>query len=527
MRPAPADRGPGRWLRVFAGVREDILAWVPALRPYYTGLGCIVLATSCLAALAMFTALMKIITAPRPVLIPIAMLWGLVILGLDRWLITSTPGGRDGGALKRLGIFVPRAVLAVIVALTIAEPMILLIFQPALDRQVRLEQQQTLAISETMLNECNPLTGIPVASSACTQYRLTLPNPPTSVEQQLSSTQSQAAGLQQEVGKIQDRVAALTTIAEDECAGVTAPGTSGTAGNGPLCKKDWAEVTTYENSSGLTADQQLLKADNADAASLTAQLATAKADYSAAVQAGIRARMTEISGTQQGQIGIIDEWNALAALSARNPIVSIGAWLIRLTFIVLDCLPITAKLIGGKTAYDRRLYEQLASDESVHDFELRYREDRERASRKPETRRRPRECRHDTRMARQLDAFLAKNPGMRRLDALDRAAEEGIRMNDNPAIRFVPGPDGRRRAALIAGPEVWEIMRELKSARAIRPRLREDAVLTKVAQKTRTSPNRIRAAIRYATDYPAEISEQIVLAEAADRSRELRQVIIR
>ena len=37
-RPAPPSTGPARWLRALAGVREDVLDWVPEDRPRYTGL---------------------------------------------------------------------------------------------------------------------------------------------------------------------------------------------------------------------------------------------------------------------------------------------------------------------------------------------------------------------------------------------------------------------------------------------------------------------------------------------------------
>jgi Domain of unknown function (DUF4407) len=375
-----------------------------------------------------------------------------------------------------------------------------------------------------MLNTCNPLTGVPDTSPGCAQYRLTLPNPPTSVEGQLSDTQAQAVALQRQINRIQVVVLRLTTTAQDECAGITAPGTSGAPGNGARCAQDWAQVNAYKNSNGLAADLQLLGELNAKIATLTAQVETAKASYSTVVQAAISGRMAEIKSAMQGQIGLIDEWNALQELSARNGIVNVAAWFIRMTFVVLDCLPITAKLMGGETAYDRRLFMQLKSDESIHEIELESRAQRERASRKPEVRRSP-ECRHDKTMAKRLNAFLAENPGMRRPDALQQVAEEGIRMAEHPVIRFMPGPAGRRRATLIGGPEVWEIIRELRFARSIRPRLSEDAVLAEVAQKTETSPDRIRAAVRYAKAYPAEIAEQIDLAKAAERYRERSRAV--
>ena len=38
-----------------------------------------------------------------------------------------------------------------------------------------------------------------------------------------------------------------------------------------------------------------------------------------------------------------------------------------------------------------------------------------------------------------------------------RYVEEGLRMDDHPLIRFADGPSGRR-ARLLGGPDVWEVV---------------------------------------------------------------------
>ena len=38
-----------------------------------------------------------------------------------------------------------------------------------------------------------------------------------------------------------------------------------------------------------------------------------------------------------------------------------------------------------------------------------------------------------------------------------RYVEEGLRMDDHPLVRFAEGPSGRR-ARLIGGPDVWEVI---------------------------------------------------------------------
>ena len=104
----------------------------------------------------MFTALGKIISAPGFVLVPIALVWGWMIFSVDRWLITSTHGIRG---LNRVLIFIPRLVLAILLAFTIAEPLTLRIFQNTLDSTVQQDRTTQLDDYESQLQTCNPVSG--------------------------------------------------------------------------------------------------------------------------------------------------------------------------------------------------------------------------------------------------------------------------------------------------------------------------------------------------------------------------------
>jgi len=48
--------------------------------------------------------------------------------------------------------------------------------------------------------------------------------------------------------------------------------------------------------------------------------------------------------------------------------------LLRLLLIAIDCLPVLTKLMGGTTAYDRRVARRLVIDEDLHDTESRLQE---------------------------------------------------------------------------------------------------------------------------------------------------------
>src|SRR5436309_13824865 len=121
--------------------------------------------------------------------------------------------------------------------------------------------------------------------------------------------------------------------------------------------------------------------------------------------------------------------------------------------------------------------------------------------------------RFDTAVAERLSSFVAANPGMSLSSAANRLVDEALRMSEHPGIMFRPGPTGRR-AGLVAGPDVWEVVRAVKSARAHEPDLADDALLILVADGTGVPARFIQTAIRDWASYPSEIDAEIGPAAA-------------
>jgi len=123
--------------------------------------------------------------------------------------------------------------------------------------------------------------------------------------------------------------------------------------------------------------------------------------------------------------------------------------------------------------------------------------------------------RFDTPVAERLSAFVAANPGMSLSSAANRLVDEALRMSEHPGIMFRPGPTGRR-AGLASGPDVWEVVRAIKSARTAEPGLAENDLLALVADNTGTPVRLIRIAVRYWASYPEEIDAEITAADTAE-----------
>jgi hypothetical protein len=89
-------------------------------------------------------------------------------------------------------------------------------------------------------------------------------------------------------------------------------------------------------------------------------------------------------------------------------------------------------------------------------------------------------------------------------DRLRRYAEEGSRRDEHPLITFRDGPAGRR-AAVVCGPDVWEIVMWLQDLDA-----EKDPAQVLAAEQGIARPL-IDAALRYRDAYPDEVAARIAL----------------
>lgn len=129
------------------------------------------------------------------------------------------------------------------------------------------------------------------------------------------------------------------------------------------------------------------------------------------------------------------------------------------------------------------------------------------------------------RLSARLRERLDANARRRRHSSSRLAAElidEGLRMREHPGIVFRGGPAGRR-AALAAGPDVWELVETLRGT----GRSGQEAIAA-VADWGRLTVAQVRIAVAYYADNREEIdawietnrSEAQAARESWERARE-------
>jgi hypothetical protein len=102
--------------------------------------------------------------------------------------------------------------------------------------------------------------------------------------------------------------------------------------------------------------------------------------------------------------------------------------------------------------------------------------------------------------------------------------DEGLKTNDFPGIVYRAGPAGRR-AGIVGGPDVWEIVRDIRGA----PGVGQER-LELVVEETGVPMVQLLLAVNFYTAHPDEIDRRIELdertAEEVRRAIDLREQLL-
>ena len=294
-----------------SGADTDILDQCSAgEKTKYAGIGATVFFTAVMAFIASAYALYTVFDNYYSAIF-FGFIWGLLIFNLDRFIVSTIK--------KRNNFFdeflqaTPRLLLAIIIAIVIAKPLELKIFEKEIN-QVLLEEknEMTLQNKDQLALQFTPAT---------------------------KNLQAKITFLKKEITDKETSVNALyeTYIAEAE-------GRKGTEliGKGPVYKEK-----REKHDAELAALQELRTTNNEKIKIAETQITTISSNF-----------QTKISETQP----VIDGFDGLMArVNALDKLPWLPSFFIFLLFLAIETSPILAKLISPKGTYDLKLEEEESS----------------------------------------------------------------------------------------------------------------------------------------------------------------------
>ena len=311
-----------------SGAHIPMLRRAPSETNKYGGIGATIFFTGLLAALSGGYALWTIFGEVWMAVL-FAMVWGLMIFNLDRYIVSGMKK-RDGFG-KELALATPRLILAVLIAIVISKPLELQVFNKEIQQELVIMEQQVFKTQEDKVRE---------------RY-----------QQKINELNGEIAllnnGIQQQAAKRDT----LLLIAQQEADGT---GGSRKQNLGPIYKVKKADadsatalLTAISNQNNLLIKQK------------QQELHTIDSTFKGTIQQMDRNHID----------GLASRLDALGHLTDKSVPVRWANWFITLLFITIETAPVFVKLISPRGPYDDLL------DVHEHSFRIYKRERIERMER--------------------------------------------------------------------------------------------------------------------------------------------------
>lgn len=402
--PLVEDTVPGmrRLLWACSGANPQILALCPSEHQRYASLGGAVLISSTMAAISGTFALATASHYSGPgwvalvVFTPLGLLYGTAIFGIDRFLVsnslnpitadqlTSTNQAGDANSHRRprvtevartVATAAPRLLLAVLIGVLIAEPLLLWLFKAEIDQQIH---DTTTTRLQVELDELDTHYQSELDRITTRESRLTATDP------DLAAATDALARLDTEITTVNNQVADLHVTLRGEIGGLNIGGTSGRAGDGPVADEIRAEIELATNRLDALVEQRQRAQAQLDTLTTTGSEPNGAAEELAGLaeqrtalgqhHASDRAAVIEVTRASDGLLARIEalEWLTRhdRATGTRTSMTSVGVavWLVRLWILVLDATPVLFKIVLSVRA--DRPYEMLLAAQQQREISL-------------------------------------------------------------------------------------------------------------------------------------------------------------
>jgi hypothetical protein len=369
--------GPGDFLAWLGGADLKILAQAPGYeRTRFIQMAIVLLTTSGIGTLSMMFALHDGVGTPLAVAIIGGLVWGFIILNLDRFLVLSMGHTRDWKRLLLMAL--PRLALAAVISIVVATPMTLRIFANDIKNemvQVNAKESKQVAEQQAQSGPATQADGLLARIDTDQQVLAghlqgTVSNPAVTFWQTKVTTLTPQV---QQAQTTMDKAQAAYQC-EVDGSGPGCEGASNLQGNGPMAHLKQTEFQqaqqNYQNlDTQLKSAQQQLgtaqsTAQGASKQTLQQQQAAARAELPGLqtqynkLEAEVKKNEAKAQGAVESNTGILAQLQDLSAAGAKNPMLSVAQWIVTLLFFCIEILPVTVKVllnIGPLSTYETLL----------------------------------------------------------------------------------------------------------------------------------------------------------------------------
>ncbi len=297
-----------RFLWRCSGASIALLEKCKAEAEKYAGIGATVLFTGIFAALAGGYALYTLFEHWLPALI-FGLLWGLMIFNLDRFVVSSMR--KSKGKWNELKMAAPRILLTLLIAMVIAKPLEMKIFEKEIDTELVVMQQEVYQEQDSLVRA----RFLPA----------------------IDTLEQEVAHLKAEIDTKTSERNGLLAIARQEADGT---GGSGKKNLGPIykLKKADADQANDELRTIKSTNDALITEKLKNITIAKDSLSTALATLERSTYDGLAARI-----------------EAMGRLSQKSPPIRYAEWFIFLLFIAVELAPVLVKLLSPIGPYDHTL----------------------------------------------------------------------------------------------------------------------------------------------------------------------------
>jgi hypothetical protein len=357
----------GRWLSWFlialSGAAPEIVDKVPVERAKFESRGLAVLLSSVIAVVSMWFALTAGMGVNGIAAAPAGLLWGLAVMGIDRWLVTSIP---LGGRWRRLVDAVPVLVLALLLGALISAPMVLHLFQQPIDTEsshIRQHQQHSAFVASPQYGPLNQqVTSLQTQVTGLSEVvasQGTVPLAPSADPQILALNAAQAAEIALDQKYIEEMA-----LEESTGPGYQSPVREVLAYLNASDGWEHASVKVSELTNQIkTREEQLIGTGKAAAENhlqeALEELPAVKEKLTAAQERLTALRAAFLAQKTTG--GVLTSLKALTQLP--DLVARSASLLVFLLFLMIECLPVTVALVQRPGGYEKILARVIIDEQ--------------------------------------------------------------------------------------------------------------------------------------------------------------------